>query len=44
MIHSVKAHLKKRDVHDLKQLSTTLETVLNHADYPQERRLEILKT
>ena len=43
MIHSVKAHFEERDVHDLKQLSTTLETVLNHADYPQERRLEILK-
>ncbi|HEP1065294.1 TPA: Cu(+)/Ag(+) sensor histidine kinase [Klebsiella aerogenes] len=43
MIHSVKAHFEERDVHDLKQLSTTLETVLNHADYPQERRLGILK-
>ncbi len=35
MIHSVKAHFEERDVHDLKQLSTTLETVLDHADYPQ---------
>jgi two-component system heavy metal sensor histidine kinase CusS len=43
MIHSVKAHFEERDVHDLRQLSTTLETVLNHADYPQARRLEIVK-
>ena len=41
MIHSVKAHFEERDVHDLRQLSTTLETVLDHADYPQARRLEI---
>lgn len=34
MIHSVKAHFEERDVHDLRQLSTTLETVLDHADYP----------
>ena len=43
MIHSVKAHFEERDVHDLRQLSTTLETVLNHADYPQARRLEIVR-
>lgn len=43
MIHSVKAHFEERDAHDLRQLATTLETVLNHADYPQARRLEILK-
>lgn len=43
MIHSVKAHFEERDVHDLRQLSTTLETVLDHADYPQARRLEIVK-
>jgi two-component system heavy metal sensor histidine kinase CusS len=44
MIHSVKAHFEERDVHDLKQLATTLETVLNHGDYPQAQRLDILKT
>ena len=43
MIHSVKAHFEERDVHDLRQLSTTTETVLDHADYPQARRLEIVK-
>ncbi len=43
MIHSVKAHFEERDVHDLRQLSTTLETVLDHADYPPARRLEIVK-
>lgn len=43
MIHSVKAHFEERDVHDLRQLSTTLETVLDHADYPQARRLEIVR-
>ncbi len=43
MIHSVKAHFEERDVHDLKQLATTLETVLNHGDYPQAQRLDIVK-
>ena len=43
MINSVKAHFEERDVHDLKQLATTLETVLNHGDDSQARRLEILK-
>lgn len=43
MIHSVKAHFEERDVHDLRQLSTTTETVLDHADYPPARRLEIVR-
>jgi len=43
MIHSVKAHFEERDIHDLKQIGTTLETMLSHNDEPVTRRLEILK-
>ncbi|MDP1103393.1 two-component sensor histidine kinase, partial [Klebsiella pneumoniae] len=43
IIHSVKAHFEERDVHELRQLSNTLETVLDHAHYPQARRQEIEK-
>lgn len=44
MIHSVKAHFEERDIHDLKQIGTTLETVLSHNDEPVAQRLEILKS
>ena len=43
MIHSVKAHFEERDVHDLRAAQHHHETVLDHADYPQARRLEIMK-
>lgn len=44
MIHSVKAHFEERDIHDLKQIGTTLETVLSHNDESVAQRLEILKS
>ncbi|MFK3707630.1 Cu(+)/Ag(+) sensor histidine kinase [Klebsiella sp. NPDC088457] len=44
MINSVKAHFEERDVHDLKQLATTLETVLDRGDEAQPQRLAILKS
>lgn len=43
MIHSVQQHFEERDIHDLKQISTTLETVLSHQEEPVERRLQILR-
>lgn len=43
MIHSVKAHFEERDIHDLKQISTTLETVLSHQEEPVARRLEVFR-
>ena len=43
MIHSVKAHFEERDIHDLKQIGFTLETVLSHQEEPEKERLEILQ-
>ncbi|HEB0852879.1 Cu(+)/Ag(+) sensor histidine kinase [Citrobacter werkmanii] len=43
MIHSVKVHFAEQDINDLKEISTTLERILNHPDEPEFRRLETLK-
>ncbi|TLU67006.1 heavy metal sensor histidine kinase [Enterobacter sp. MF024] len=43
MIHSVKAHFEERDIHDMKQIGATLETVLSHQEEPEKQRLEILQ-
>ena len=32
MIHSVKVHFAEQDINDLKEISATLERVLNHPD------------
>lgn len=43
MIHSVKVHFAEQDINDLREISTTLERILNHPDEPESRRLETLK-
>lgn len=43
MIHSVKVHFAEQDINDLKEISTTLERVLNHPDETQARRLMTLE-
>ncbi len=43
MIHSVKVHFAEQDINDLKEISATLERVLNHPDETQARRLMTLE-
>lgn len=43
MIHSVKVHFAEQDINDLKEISATLERVLNHPDETQTRRLMTLE-
>lgn len=43
MIHSVKVHFAEQDINDLREISTTLERILNHPGEPESRRLETLK-
>lgn len=43
MIHSVKVHFAEQDINDLKEISTTLERILNHPEEPESRRLETLR-
>lgn len=43
MIHSVKVHFAEQDINDLKEISATLERIINHPNEPESRRLETLK-
>ncbi|MEG1247523.1 MAG: Cu(+)/Ag(+) sensor histidine kinase [Citrobacter sp.] len=43
MIHSVKVHFAEQDINDLREISTTLERILNQPNEPESRRLETLK-
>lgn len=43
IIRSINGHFAEQDINDLKQISSTLEKVLDHPDEPESRRLEILK-
>ncbi|QRG78031.1 Cu(+)/Ag(+) sensor histidine kinase [Citrobacter sp. R56] len=43
MIHSVKVHFAEQDINDLKEISTTLERILNQGEEPESRRLETLR-